>query len=222
MTWLLWKDYRLNRLIVIVGLVLLVVPHAVAAIVVLRGLVELDRGLFISTTYAVVLTQVVFALLGGNMIACERADRSAEFLAYMPVSKARILASKIVVAISVAAALWLPNLLIAWLLKREPMWSRAMQIEAMRMEMNLVCEIAAVTGLVFFCVGWLCSSILESPTFSICAGLVAPMLVAFGLLSLSQWLEFRPTEFLYCAISIPLAIASFLIGTIYYLRRVEP
>ena len=38
---------------------------------------------------ALYMTFIVTALLGGHAIACERADRSAHFLAYLPPTKRR-------------------------------------------------------------------------------------------------------------------------------------
>ena len=36
MKWLVWKEYRLNRVVLIVGATLLVVPHAVALVLAWR------------------------------------------------------------------------------------------------------------------------------------------------------------------------------------------
>ena len=102
MKWLIWKDYRLNRLIFITALAFLVGPHLLAAILIWYGAEPPNaRGLFFagSTLYSLAFLQLAFALLGGNSIAGERMDRSAEFLAYLPVSRGRILASKLLVAL---------------------------------------------------------------------------------------------------------------------------
>ncbi len=115
MKWLLWKDYRVNRAIFIAALVLLVGPHAVVAIAIwLGGLRRGDwaEGFMISSFYSLGLLQVAMALLGGNSIAGERVDRSAEFLAYLPVSRGRILASKFLVALAAVPLIWLPNLVV--------------------------------------------------------------------------------------------------------------
>ena len=119
MKWLIWKDYRVNRLAFITALALMVAPHALAAILVWRGVpmtcpAECFMG---SSFYSLGLLQLAFALLGGNSIAGERIDRSAEFLAYLPVSRGRILASKLLVALAAVPLVWLPNLVvlaIAW------------------------------------------------------------------------------------------------------------
>ncbi len=43
---------------------------------------------------------------GANAIARERADRSAEFLAYLPISRVRILASKAALPLAVVSVVW--------------------------------------------------------------------------------------------------------------------
>ena len=57
---------------------------------------------------------VVAAMLGGNAIACERSDRSAHFLAYLPPTKTQILASKFLVAAGALAVLWGANCLVIY------------------------------------------------------------------------------------------------------------
>ena len=59
------------------------------------------------STAASILT---LTLLGGYAIACERADRSAEFLAYQPIPRSKILASKLVWPIAAAVVIWSVNL----------------------------------------------------------------------------------------------------------------
>ena len=227
MKWLVWKEYRLNRVVLVVGATLLVVPHAIALVLAWRevgpsigGASHLSANLLFSGFYSVVLSQLTLALLGGHVIACERADRSAEFLAYLPLSRARILASKITLALVTAALIWGPNLLILRFVAELP-------------EENLeagptVCGVLgyiALTGFVLFSVGWLFSSMLESPTFSICAGLITPFLVLMGIQSLAWLFALHPGEITgpwYRNTSLVLACACLVAGTWYYLRRVEP
>jgi ABC-type transport system involved in multi-copper enzyme maturation permease subunit len=224
MTWLLWKDYRLNRLIVIVGLMLFVVPHAVALaaawrLYVVQGISRFSANLLFSSAYSAILSQLTVALLGGHAIACERVDRSAEFLAYLPVSRARILASKLIFALPIVAVVWVPNLLIYKLAAAElPTWRGT---EAMWSGLGY----AAITGATFFGVGWLLSSMLESPTFAVCGGLIAPLVVVIGLQFLGYALDYPLEEFIklwYPRVCLTLAAACFVAGTWHYLRRVEP
>jgi ABC-type transport system involved in multi-copper enzyme maturation permease subunit len=117
MSWLIWKDYRLNRAIVIMTVVLLIGAH-MAAVAVAFYESSVPEGsrllgyLTESSIESLVFLQLMLGVLGGNLIACERANRSAEFLAYLPISRGRILASKILLAIGLFAVIWIPNLAI--------------------------------------------------------------------------------------------------------------
>lgn len=229
MKWLVWKEYRLNRVVLIVGATLLVVPHAVALVLAwcevgpsIGGAPRLSANLLASGFYSVVLSQLTLALLGGNLIACERADRSAEFLAYLPLPRARILAGKITLALLTAALIWGLNVLIvllAGLELPEPSTARGSQT------LWSVLGYIALTGFVFFSVGWLLSSALESPTYAICGGLITPFLVLMGIQTWAWLFALHPGEITgpwYRNTSLVLACACLVAGTWYYLRRVEP
>ena len=232
MKWLVWKEYRLNRLILVVGAVLLVAPHVVALVLALRGvgpvmeggMSRLQMNLLVSAVYSLALSQLTLALLGGNAIACERADRSAEFLAYLPLARSRILAGKLVLALATAALIWIPNLLILlWICAGLPGPRAEVYTKGC-----ILLGTVAITGLAFFCIAWLMSSFLESPTFSICAGLITPYLVMLGLALLGWWFGYTQEAFgpwywgTYGGTCLVLAPACFAAGTWYYLRRVEP
>ncbi len=227
MKWLLWKEYRANRLVLIVGAVLLLVPYAILLSMALRGifhcnLTEICLLLCGGAAYSVGISQLTLALLGGNMIAGERVDRSAEFLAYLPIPRGKALASKLTLVGLTVALVWIPNLLV-FLLARTGVsekWLTSLRFEVI----GSAIFHEAITGAVFFSVAWLLSSMLESPTFSICGGLVTPVLIITVIL-LVGW-RFGMTEGMvspwYMGISLVLAPACFVAGTWYYLRRVEP
>ena len=89
MIWLLWREYRRNRWILAAGAMLLLLPSLNA----LRaGSADIRLALFVGYCFFCSLT---VALLAGNAIAGERADRSAEFIAYLPPGRWRLLASKL-------------------------------------------------------------------------------------------------------------------------------
>ncbi len=83
----------------------------------------------------------------------------------------------------------------------------------------------ALTGAVFFSVGWMLSSRLESPTLSVCGGFVTPVLIALGIQAVAWACDYPFHEIVWpwyqqiCAIVAPVCFAA---GTWYYLRRVEP
>ncbi len=228
MTWLIWKDYRLNRVIVIANVMFLVMPHALMLVLAWYGLGpsrggahQWSQGLMMSGYFSVALSQLTLALLGGHLIACERVDRSAEFLAYLPLSRARILASKLTVALLIAVLIWGPNLLILKLATAQ-LPQRVMYGGP---SLATVLGYVAVTGFVFFCVGWLFSSMLESPTFAILIGLITPFVIIMGVQALIWALEYAPDEIVgpwYQRTCLALAPTCLVVGTLYYLRRVEP
>ena len=114
MNWLFWKDYRENRLVVFTALFLLLTPHLFALYagceVSVRGGADLRR-LWVevfsaSSMFSLVISQLAVALIGGNAIAGERADRSAEFLASLPITRKKILGSKLLLSLAIVGVIW--------------------------------------------------------------------------------------------------------------------
>lgn len=226
MNWLIWKDYRINRVLVIVAVALFVVPHAIALIAVLRGtgarMWQWNFGA--SGVYSLVFLQAILAVMGGNAIAGERVDRSAEFLASLPVSRGRKLVSKLLVSLAMFAWVWIPNLVILALIA---LGERSAIGPADIRQFLEILGNCAVTGITFYCVAWCLSSMLESPTYSASGGLAVPALVIGGIAwvaYLCQWDDTAAATiaWLYCAICLTISAICFLGGTVYYLRRVEP
>lgn len=227
MRWLIWKDFRVNRLVFIVALVLLVVPHAFAVLPLIWtafcGVLRHDWPMtfVISGMWSLGLMQLALAFIGGNSIAGERIDRSAEFFAYMPVSKGRSVVSKLLVAFCLVPLIWLPNLVILAISAADIRLSSMQLAEPWKW-----LGTTAITGLTFFCVAWFFSSMLESPTFSVCAGLIAPLIVLMGIHWTAYVLKLRPNDdailLWYCGLCLAISAVCFPAGTAYYLRRVEP
>ena len=228
MSWLTWKDYRLNRMVFIVALLLLIAPHVMAAVLSMRG-VGSDMGqgwpvwvhnFLMSGMTSLVLVQLAAAFIGGNAIACERLDRSAEFLATLPVSRGRKIASKLLVTLVLLALVWLPNFVILGLVVGTHPQPQFFHL------LGPFLGTVAVIGLTFFSVAWFFSSLLESPTFSICAGLIVPILIAAGIASAARLLEVEVSgdffRWWFCGSCLVTSAAAFPAGTLYFLRRVEP
>jgi len=228
MRWLLWKDYRQNRLIVYTALVLLLAPHLVALYAECRAkLLGFDPGsgwryyFQGSSFYSLLISQVAVALLGGNSIAGERADRSAEFLFSLPIARGKLLASKVLSAMGLAATIWVTNTLI---------WHVAVMGPTGPIAPNWPLREArtdtAITGLTFFCVAWCISSLTGSPAYAACGGLVTPLLVVGGIWFVDNLFEFHigdlTVQLWWRAICLTLAPPCFVVGTWHYLRRVEP
>jgi ABC-type transport system involved in multi-copper enzyme maturation permease subunit len=232
MNWLLWKDYRQNRLVVFVGLFILLLPYVIG---ILATLYQICHGYMApqvwqmcfsgSSLYSFILSQLTIALIGGNAIAGERVDRSAEFLASLPISRRKKLASKLLLAMAIVAVIWLLNAPLLWCLANSVPITNPRDLEWFVFFMKGI----AIAGLVFFCVGWCLSAFLSSPTFAVAGGLISPLLIG-GCFALYDYLFGLPhdevgveiEQIWLSAICVTLALVSFGLGTWYYLRRVEP
>jgi len=230
MKWLLWKDFRLNWLIIIMALFIVVVPNLIAVTVTCyakhdyhnyNGSADFSNTLFVSATSSLFLSSIVFAFMGGNAIACERADRSAEFLAYLPISRGKIITSKLLVALLIGAFIWIVNFSIIGIcylaVPQNFMQKSSPPIGA-------VTGGFLIAGLTFFCVTWLFSCFMQSQAISAGSGLFTTLLLTYAFAFIVHFfiVEENITIFWPLGLAITLSLASLVGGTWYYLRRVEP
>jgi ABC-type transport system involved in multi-copper enzyme maturation permease subunit len=241
MRWLLWKDYRHNRLILGTAVVLLVVPYSLALLraavwILVNGTPAIapdvwdvwGQSFAVAGIWSLIALQVTLALFGGHAIAGERNDRSAEFLGALPISRGKKLASKLWVALGLLLLVWVPNLAIQCVV----WFGHGGVLPNVRMTQLVDVPVCiGVTGLTFFCVAWMFSAMLESTTFSVGAGLATPLLVGIVVTWSEDWLRHRghgewvAVQFMYqtyVGVCLLLCIVCFAVGTRYYLRRVEP
>lgn len=227
MSALLWKDVRLNSGVLVVAAILLLGPYAALAVwqvyedwPAFPEQTAWARLLFLAGFMSLQASQLTLALLGGNSIACERADRSAEFLASLPIARAHILASKLLLAALTVTMILGLNLsltqVVAPALTEKPL--NVWEIPTHWWHL--------LGGVLIFGVAWLGSSFLESPTYAIVAGIVAPFAVLGALSVANLFLGWRPhqDDFMpwYIASCCVVGIVCFAAGTWYYLRRIEP
>lgn len=217
MRWLLWKDFRLARPLFVVAVLLVALPHAVAlgtawsASPPMRG-GSLFTLLHDSAIVGLVLSPLPLLFWGGLAMAGERGDRSAEFLNCQPVSRGRILLSKLLVTLVLFAVIWLPNLLFCeWFWYWRPGELRDL-------------EVLALFDLTVFSTAWFFSARLESPVFAACAGLLVLLLLTFGNAILMVHFRVPESELFVMSFVLwpSLAVLSLVAGTVHYLRRVEP
>lgn len=231
MNWLLWREYRLNRLILITGAVLLLLPYLILGFEVLFEGADSSgefRGAF---ALNVMFSWLTVSMLAGNAIAGERADRSAEFISYLPLPRWRMLVSKLVLVSIAFAVFWGANLLGALI------FVGPVELVSARFQgVPLFASFFAVNFFVIYGVGWLISSLQSSPVFASVAGFAAGIFVigcAWGVvgMSMEEPSEYvpHPVESLIAdalvwnaMIGLPVAIVCFCIGTCYYLRSSEP
>jgi ABC-type transport system involved in multi-copper enzyme maturation permease subunit len=232
---LLWKDYRMNRLVLVMGVTLLLGPYVVTPLGAwysqtappgaFRELRFWAGLLLMSSIPSLVFSELTIALLAANAVACERVDRSAEFLAYLPPSRARVLTSKAILVWSSAALVWGVNLLV---IAAAPFLSANGKQE---FDANLSSSLpeffvtTVATGVLLLGAGWLASCVLDSPPFASGIGIAAPLLLfcSFQIINyLFGWPHPDHVQAWYTGSSFLLGLLCFASGTLYYLRRVEP
>jgi ABC-type transport system involved in multi-copper enzyme maturation permease subunit len=225
MRWLLWKEFRQNIAIVVAAVLFLVAPYLLMVCVGLStkgSPTDWDVCFLLSSLFSLMLGQVAIAAAAGNAFAGERADRTAEFQAYLPIPRGKVVVGKLLFVLAIAGMIWLPNLIVLWSATNAAT-TRAMNYS----NVELVAELlnTAITGLAFFCVAWLFSSFFSSSAFATIAGLVAPLIVVLSVASICYLCGFTPEPNVqpwYRAICLTLSPLCFAIGTRLYLTRVEP
>ena len=170
-------------------------------------------------TTSIALSQITLAILGGNAIAGERADRSAEFIAYLPIRRRDLLLSKLswgLIATIVITSINLP-LLVYWL----------SSIDHSDQVVNSVFSFVT-TGICFYGVSLFFSSFQPTPTFAFAGGIITPLLIALGLqmvfyvTGISEDQARSALVPAYLAICLALAVVGTVLGSLIYLRRIEP
>jgi hypothetical protein len=219
---LIWKDVLGNRFPLLLAASLFVASYGVAAI-----LGWLDPSLSAQPPgrrlFNVVLAgslashavaQLSLMVLSGNLIAVERADRSAEFLAYLPPSRGMVLLAKSSLLAFTAILLFLLPLAIggvgAWI-------SGSFQADVFRRGVSIVGYISAIG----FCgsgIGWLGSCCLQSNAVAILFAILTPWILGI-LVAVSGGTE---SPAILVAANLSVGLAGFLFGTRHYLHRVEP
>ncbi len=208
---LIWKDFRQSVPLVLAMMVFLSLPYIIAGVHFAVFEESWAGGLLaalLSATFAASLIWVLLApFIGANAFAAERADRSAEFLAYLPISRVVALGSKAVVAGLLLVVPILVLLALNLLNERDPS----------AMLLTVPC------GLVGFGIAWLLSSVLRSPAFAaaLAIGITAVFWVSaayiFGLASYHK----IPDWFWFAALPL-FAATTVLAGGTIYVRRLNP
>jgi ABC-type transport system involved in multi-copper enzyme maturation permease subunit len=221
---LLWKDMRINGAVIAYALATSV--GLFIALAVINQIVQWRTGCFykewpdlfvVAATLSLVLELATAVLLGGCAFASERADRTAEFMAYMPVSRGRIVASKALLALAVFAFIGIWDIGTVFSLER---WHN---LE----EGNSIWKPISVFAAISWCMfgsAWFASSISRSHGLSAAVGILVPIGCAGAMMSLTKlmgwsenWLD-RGMPIILAA----LGTAGFVAGVRYYLWRVEP
>ncbi|MCA9072270.1 MAG: hypothetical protein KDA84_25260, partial [Planctomycetaceae bacterium] len=153
----------------------------------------------------------------------ERSDCTAEFLAYLPISKPQRLVAKLSLIVLTAAVVWGLNwgIIGSFHQPTEPYEPNAQQLLE-------PAKYIALMSFAAFGVAWFVSSIQSSPTFAVTAGVITPILflITFVMIDLNFHLKPGVLEQFY-EIGLPILCLTsgtlgFGGGTWYFLKRVEP
>ncbi len=236
---LLWKDYRQNvRMLIAVG-VFVLMPYLIGLAIVLVAAVRSHLGsddgagrdllyefmgpnqtwvdvIGGASVFSLCVAALAASFIGGNAFAGERADRTAEFLAYLPIRRGPALVSKAILAVGVCTGMIIANIVIGRIcglpMRDNPSFT------------NFLVTLAT-SALLMFGASWLCSTFLQTPAISAACGVFAPFLIA-GTLLLWDYLHGSDnaitTERWYSSIATVVGGGLFITGTLYYLRRVDP
>ncbi len=227
---LIWNDFRISRPVLIIGFVLLLAPYAITLLTFTDSphWTSMSEGavwsmlIEIAAYMSLFCAPLTMSMLSGTIIAAERADRSCEFLAYLPPSRTKVIVSKMFVVGGVSAVIWLSGgaaLSIATMLA--PVGSQPSQFVSSMPSLWMIASI----GVAACGVGWMASSWLESTGGPVGLAILAPIAISAPL-QISQFYFGWPDPYGYARIYMTscatVGAVCFAVGTVYYVRRVEP
>jgi ABC-type transport system involved in multi-copper enzyme maturation permease subunit len=223
---LLAKDWRLFRAPMVALIVVGAACYLIALANTLYPQTDHDalESLFTAAVVSIELTGLLAAAYGGVAIAGERADRTADFLGLLPVSRMQIILSKWMVSllmIGLCAAFHLLVLGLCLLARsnihpgnvgpRQVQWATALPL-----------WIGFTTSL--FGIAWLLSTFLRSGPISACVS-IATTIALFAMVALrldaGHYSE-QQVPLVLGSLSLAAGLLSMFGGAIYYLRRIAP
>ncbi len=223
---LIRKDLRICRLPILVGVTMAIGAFALSSM--MYGFADLWQGgsmeawaLMMETGSSLSLMTSVMALtmLSGTIIAAERADRSSEFLAYLPPSRAQVLLSKaIVLGSSSVLALCVGGggVVLADWLSGENSANAGFHLPLL----DLV-----PFALISIGVGWCASARFENTGPSVGLGFAAPLVIVAAVHLIQHFFGIPDDESLGTTIATCCTVtglACLVVGSVYFIRRVEP
>jgi ABC-type transport system involved in multi-copper enzyme maturation permease subunit len=224
---LLWKDCRLNALVLAFGVATWLGPYLVGALRILLGggprvAIGLRWAFMLEPASVISLeaSLIPLLLLGANAIARERSDRSAEFLAYLPSTRARILASKAAVPLAFASLVWATGLLAIFVLMP------ALGGEKVGLPPGLAGAVATASTVLFGTV-WLGSSFADTPLTAVGFSMGLSLLLGLAMQASNYLLGWTGPgnaigPYWSAGSAVIVGISCFVAGSWLYLRRIEP
>lgn len=225
---LLLKDSSVCRNIQLLGICLVLFPFVMHGSILgqswLMGIAvtpdHVFQALLGSAQVSFLLSILPIALLISYLIAGERADRTAEFMAYLPPSRAKILLSKnILCGIWMVAAVLgyvtIIDLIIPWLSSGD-----YVDYTSGRRSFYFA------TAFSMFGITWLFSCLLETPVVAFVLGILSAYFLSFIPFATNYFFGWPvgddATFWFYMILRVGSGMVGFVGGWVYFVKRVEP
>ena len=225
---LLQKDFRLYRAAFVAAGIAVVAPYLLGMIACFYAFLgDPNRqiaGIFeFASMFGVLATIVLAAIFAGCAFSIERRERSAEFLAMLPVSRWQIMLSKILIPAPPLFGIWLIHasaffLVVTYEGRNEDPGPYVSGLFA-------AYGLSSSAMILAFGIAWLASVFLKSPAISASVAVVALIASAFligieysdpaGRLNVSGAIVFL-------FFAVVTGILAFLVGILCYVKRVSP
>jgi ABC-type transport system involved in multi-copper enzyme maturation permease subunit len=226
---LLKKDFRLFLPITLGSIALFVMIYAVPFLSLLGRHSPMKpqnyyEFVFGSAMASTAFTGIMAIVYGASAFALERRDRSADFMAALPIPRIRIVLSKFITIGLQVAIFWLIHSAIAVsIIQLSIIRFGIISVYSRGFGEELALNIAM--AMMAFGIAWLLSTFLNSAAIafgiSIAVSVGIALSIAMGL-DHSNLREEIYMDWVIMMVAGPLGIAAFISGAIYYLRRVAP
>lgn len=227
---LLWKDFRLNRSILLLTAVLFVLPHLGGMLWLAFESAQRDAGwwswqwsydtVMRMGVLSLVLSLVGLTVLAGNALACEREEGSDEFLAVLPPTNGATLTSKILVVLGAMVLFW--GLDFVAILGIAPRMPGAPIVLVAGVDDNPITELLMTTGVALSMLGaaWWIASFSRKASTAWALAFTIPIAIvgAVGLAQAVGVVQADGFGSAFLSSSLVLGIAGGVRGSLNYLR----
>ncbi len=219
---LLWKDFRQQTSFLLASLILLLLPYLIVSVIFVVVQIREQNStpwydyFRIASIASLIASMINFSFFPANAIAGERADRSAEFFAYLPIRRSEAVLSKAIVSLALSTGVVVTCVAIMYLsfkvgrIERGPSWEERCLFVATLMAM--------------FGIAWGVSSFATSATYAAAAGIALPICygVTLALLLEEQGLPSPQVATIFSLSCVVVGPTCFAAGVRHYLHRVKP
>lgn len=210
---LLWKDIQNQKRVMLLGLLFLLGPYFFLL------LPQAPSGIVANmATMSLVFSLLTISIMGATVIGDERQSQGMDFLLSLPVSRSKVLLSKAIISLAVAAVIWGLYLTAVELFADE---------EVLR-EFRYVGSVTASIGAGLFGLAWLGSVCFRGTAVAIAFAAAVSAIVAFAIFRIwdvYEWNAYVDGE-TFCAVLqvtyTTIGVAGFAAGWITFIRRFEP